>query len=160
MVTIKGIKYASPGNQLIVELLSGHKLRVNSLTLPDEVIKDVQEQPIDLSTSYIAKKGLVIPNFKTIPLNAGNITKNWFKPLIIKWYYSDDDQIAVMLNNVGGDADDKQAYKDMQALRKASSKFANLLVERTNYLMKLMHSKQQEIRKKQEETKQDDAAEV
>lgn len=155
MTTIKGIKHASPGHYFIVELVSGVKIRCYSMDFPAEVVKNVTEYEIDLSTSYITKGGLVIPNFKTVPINVGNVTKNWFKPIIIKWYYSDDDQIAIILNNVGGDAEDKQAYKDMQALRKASSKFAAALVERTKELLHVLYVKNQAEVQKQIEAEAD-----
>ncbi len=57
---------------------------------------------------------------------------NTIKTLFIKQRYTNDDQIAIMINKDSGDPEDIDAYKRMQAWRNYAAHISKALIQQNN----------------------------
>ena len=104
MFTHNGSIYADAGKVLVSKSKIGYKLPLGT--------SPVEEKDIDLSSLSI--KGRLIVGDVQI-LNHPTFTFDQWKAHIVKWRYTNDDQIAIMLNKDNGD---NEMYNFMQEWRK------------------------------------------
>lgn len=112
--------YADAGKILISKDVIGYRLSVNT--------ENVEERDIDLSSLHL--RGRLIEGDIRI-LNHPTFTFDQWKTHIVKWRYSNDDQIAIMLNKDRSD-EDLVYYNKMQEWREWASALAHALVDINN----------------------------
>lgn len=112
--------YADAGKVLVSKNRTGYKLPLGT--------SPVEEKDIDTSTLSI--KGCLIVGDIQI-LNHPTFTFDQWKAHIVKWRYSNDDQIAIMLNK-DSSPEDTLYYNKMQEWREWASTLAHALVDLNN----------------------------
>lgn len=109
--------YADAGKVLVSKNRIGYKLPLGT--------SPVEERDIDISTLSI--KGCLIVGDVQI-LNHPTFTFDQWKAHIVKWRYTNDDQIAIMLNR-DRSPEDALYYNKMQEWREWASALAHTLVD-------------------------------
>lgn len=109
--------YADAGKVLVSKSKIGYKLPLGT--------SPVEEKDIDVSALSI--RGRLIVGDVQI-LNHPTFTFDQWKAHIIKWRYTNDDQIAIMLNK-DNSSEDTLYYNKMQEWRGWSSTLAHALVD-------------------------------
>ena len=117
MFTHNGSIYADAGKVLVSKSKIGYKLPLGT--------SPVEEKDIDLSSLSI--KGRLIVGDVQI-LNHPTFTFDQWKAHIVKWRYTNDDQIAIMLNK-DNSPEDTLYYNKMQEWRGWASTLAHALVD-------------------------------
>ena len=112
--------YADAGKVLVSKNRTGYKLPLGT--------SSVEEKDIDTSTLSI--KGCLIVGDIQI-LNHPTFTFDQWKAHIVKWCYTNDDQIAIMLNR-DRSPEDALYYNKMQEWREWASALAHTLVDLNN----------------------------
>ena len=91
----------------------------------------IQEESIDLSTiERISDSSIKVLTENGSVIMMGNNTKRTYgdwKTIIIKWRYSNDDQIAIMLNKDESE-EDLERYNRMQSWREWASTLSKAIV--------------------------------
>ena len=128
MFTKNDLIYAEAGYILVSEKSAGYQLSAE--------ISNVSERLIDINNAVI--DGRIIRCGKTLISNHPDYTYAQWKASIIKWRYSYDDQIAILLNKEDSE-EDAFYYDKMMDWRKWASIAAKKFVELNNdyYLNKL-----------------------
>lgn len=116
------VVYADAGNVLITQNAIGYSLIAD--------IADIQEHPINIQDMKLEdnllkySNGLIVQGYK-------NLDYAGWKAAIIKWRYTIDDQMAIMLNK-DESAERLLDFDRMQAWREWASTLANKILSIAN----------------------------
>lgn len=121
MYTIKDKVYADAGNILVKSGAIGFQM-VNE--------GKIIEKPLDLSTLSLSNDIIKISGFVVGLLSLPYTYEN-YKTLFIKKRYSNDDQLAIILNKDESEAD-LEKYQKMQEWRSWSGNVARAIIEKVN----------------------------
>ncbi len=134
MFTDRGMTYSDAGSILRV-IRSGHLVCIGySYPVTDDKDTSVTEEEIDISDIYV-KNGML--HYKTkdgyeiLQQYYPSRTYSDWKSAIVKWRYSNDDQIAILLNE-GDSDDDRLRYERMQKWRTWAAKLARAIININN----------------------------
>lgn len=110
--------YADAGCILISQTSKGYKL--------SKSLQDIREHNINLDDITVSDKFIKIDNI--LIANQKGFTYADWKKYIIKWRYSNDDQIAIILNKDNSE-EDKMLFDKMQEWRDWAGQLAHILAE-------------------------------
>lgn len=129
--------HAFPGYLIVLNIIGNRqmKLACTDEVEPNDVIKSVTTEKVDLSQAYIMGSRLIVPGYYAIQFSRMDISKKYFKAQFIEWLYDNDDQIAIMLNKDSKKQSDKDRYNDMQLVREAAGEFADEVIAKINELL-------------------------
>lgn len=130
MYTIKETCYSDAGK--ILKRYNGARLVAIGYSFKVDEAYTIQEESIDLSTiERISDSSIKVLTENGSVIMMGNNTKRTYgdwKTIIIKWRYSNDDQIAIMLNKDESE-EDLERYNRMQSWREWASTLSKKIVE-------------------------------
>lgn len=126
MYKVKNIVYSDGGKLLISDKFKGYSHVGN--------LEDFIEIEINLNLATIENNIITFDDLAPIYINETNSKYSYgdWKAHIIKTRYSNDDQIAIMLNKDSGDEEDILRYNKMQEWREWSSQLAHKILEILN----------------------------
>lgn len=129
MYIIKGICYSDAGK--ILKRYNGERLVAIGYFFKVDEAYAVQEESIDLSTiEKISDSSIKVLTENGSVVMIGNNTNRTYgdwKTIIIKWRYSNDDQIAIMLNKDESE-EDLEKYNRMQSWREWASTLSKVII--------------------------------
>lgn len=120
MYIIRNIVYADAGYYL---------KRGSSIAFQFEFSDDIIEEEIILDDMHISNSLILYSNDNIAQSVINNGTYADYKKALIKKKYSNDDQIAIMLNKDSGEEIDLLAYDKMQEWREWASIVAKRILE-------------------------------
>lgn len=133
MYTIKETCYSDAGK--ILKRYNGERLVAIGYSFKVDGAYTIQEESIDLSTiERISDSSIKVLTENSSVVMMGNNTKRTYgdwKTIIIKWRYSNDDQIAIMLNKDESE-EDLERYNRMQSWREWASTLSKAIVNLNN----------------------------
>jgi len=126
MYKIDNIVYSDAGKLLIFDKFKGYSHIGN--------IEDFSEIKINLNLATIENNIITFDGLAPIYINETNSKYNYgnWKKHIINLRYSNDDQIAIILNKDSGDEKDLLRYNKMQEWRVWAGQLANKILEMLN----------------------------
>lgn len=122
MYKVKNKIYADAGNILIKPGYIGFEC------IEDEVT--VEEKSLDLTKLSIINNIIKIDGY-VVGLTSKTNTYEEYKTIFVKKRYSNDDQIAIMLNKDESEAD-LERFQKMQEWREWSGNVAKVIIEKVN----------------------------
>lgn len=129
MYTIKGICYSDAGK--ILKRYNGKRLVAIGYSFKVNEAYTIKEESIDLSTiERISDSSIKVLTENDSVIMMGNNTKRTYgdwKTIIVKWRYSNDDQIAIMLNKDESE-EDLEKYNRMQSWREWASTLSEAII--------------------------------
>lgn len=127
MYKVKNIVYSDAGKLLTSDKFVGYS--------HPGLIKDFKETKINLS-SAVFENNIINFNNGLVQIYINNENKNYnygdWKGHLVKTRYSNDDQIAIILNKDTGNEDDLVRYNKMQDWRIWCGELANKILEILN----------------------------
>lgn len=126
MFTHKGIIYADAGKILASNKFVGYSIKEDS-----HLKYDIKEEDINLDDMILDGDYIRYSNNRILQANRIGYDYSDWKTYIIHWRYSNDDQLAILLNKDESE-EDKERYNKMQEWREYASKLARKIVEVTN----------------------------
>lgn len=122
MYTDKGYVYSDAGKILVSGNFIGYSVKADSSLVDNITEEDVILDDIILDGDFIRyNNGRIIQSY-----SKNNTYADW-KTKIIKWRYSNDDQIAILINKDNSE-DDAAKYGRMQAWREYAAKLARKII--------------------------------
>lgn len=129
MYTIKETCYSDAGK--ILKRYNGERLVAVGYSFKVDEAHTIQEESIDLSTiERISDSSIKVLTKNGSVVMIGNNTKRTYgdwKTIIVKWRYSNDDQIAIMLNKDESE-EDLEKYNRMQSWREWASTLSEAII--------------------------------
>lgn len=122
MYTDKGYIYSDAGKILVSGNFVGYNIKADS-SLAD----NITEEDIIIGDMIIDGDFIRYNNGKIIQAYAKDRSYADWKTKIIKWRYSNDDQIAILINKDDSE-DDNIKYERMQAWREYAAKLAKVII--------------------------------
>lgn len=126
MYKIKDIVYSDGGKLLISDKFKGYSCIGN--------LEDFTEVEINLNLATIENNIITFDGLAPIYINETNSKYNYgdWKKHIINLRYTNDDQIAIILNKDSGDEEDLFRYNKMQEWREWAGQLAHKILEILN----------------------------
>ena len=121
MYKIKNIVYSDAGKVIKSAAYKGYQCEGN--------LEDFEELTVDLNTGHL-ENGLIV--FDNTLMLVRDLDYVGWKTHIVKIRYSNDDQIAIILNKDSGEKEDILRYNKMQEWREYAGELAHKILEILN----------------------------
>lgn len=118
----KGYIYSDAGKILVSGNFVGYSVKADS-SLTD----NIAEENVILDDMILDGDFIRYNNGRIIQAYVKNRTYAEWKTMIVKWRYSNDDQIAILINKDDSE-DDSIKYERMQAWREYAAKLAKAII--------------------------------
>lgn len=126
MFTHKGIIYADAGKILVSNKFIGYCIKEDS-----HLKYNIKEEDVNIDDMILDGEYIKYFNNRILQINRIGYNYSDWKTYIIHWRYSNDDQIAILLNK-DCSKEDEEKYIKMQEWREYAAKLARKIVNVVN----------------------------